>query len=259
MAFSAFKVLRSHGKQFIPDLRAVRLVEPFRGRPRIAGAPTAELARELAALCPSAAIAPEPFSIDLGRCVFCGECTRRAPQQIVFTPDYRLATTSREALRVDETSPGYIPFEPKNVRKEIRRLFGEALKLRQVSAGGDNATEMELNASLNVNFDFSRYGIDFVASPRHADGLVITGPITENMAVALEICYNSTPAPKLVILCGTDAVSGGLFADSPALNRSFLDRFGVDLYIPGNPVHPLAFIDGVMTLLGHWERDEQKF
>ena len=82
----------------------------------------------------------------------------------------------------------------------------------------------------------------------------MTGPLTENMARALEICYNSVPAPRLLILAGSDAISGGLFAESPALDRRFLDRYRVDLYIPGNPVHPLTFIDGIMTLLGHYER-----
>jgi Ni,Fe-hydrogenase III small subunit len=88
-----------------------------------------------------------------------------------------------------------------------------------------------------------------VASPRHADGIVITGPITENMAEPLERCYNAVPDPKIIILAGTDAISGGIFADSPALNREFLLKHKVDLYIPGNPVHPLTFINGVLDLL----------
>ena len=128
------------------------------------------------------------------------------------------------------------------------------MRLREVSAGGDNSTEMELNATLNVNFDFARYGIEFTASPRHADGMVITGPITENMAVPLEIAYNAIASPKLLILAGTDALSGGVFANSSALNRSFLERFTPDLYVPGNPVHPLTFIHGVMALLGRYHK-----
>jgi Ni,Fe-hydrogenase III small subunit len=100
-----------------------------------------------------------------------------------------------------------------------------------------------------VQFDISRFGIDFVASPRHADGIVITGPITENMAEPLERCYSAIPDPKIIILAGTDAISGGIFAGSPALNREFLLKHKVDLYIPGNPVHPLTFINGVLDLL----------
>ena len=108
---------------------------------------------------------------------------------------------------------------------------------------------MELNATGNVNFDFGRYGVDFVASPRHADGVVITGPISKNMAEPLDICYNSIPDPKIVIVCGSEAISGGLYADSKAVDRSFLDKYKVDLWLPGTPTHPMTFIDGVMNLL----------
>jgi Ni,Fe-hydrogenase III small subunit len=109
---------------------------------------------------------------------------------------------------------------------------------------------MELGAAGNVNFDMGRYGIEFVASPRHADGIVITGPVSENMAGALEICYDATPSPKIIILVGTDAISGGLFADSPAVKRDFIENHHIDLYVPGNPAHPLTFINGVMDLVG---------
>jgi len=94
-----------------------------------------------------------------------------------------------------------------------------------------------------------RYGIEFVASPRHADGIVITGPITKGMAEPLQICYDAIPEPKIIILAGTDAISGGIFADSPALNRHFLETHTIDLYVPGNPIHPLTFINGVLELI----------
>jgi Ni,Fe-hydrogenase III small subunit len=109
---------------------------------------------------------------------------------------------------------------------------------------------MELAATGNVNFDMGRYGIEFVASPRHADGIVITGPISENMAEALEITYKAIPSPKIIILAGTDAISGGVFEGSPALDRKFIEQNHIDLYVPGNPVHPLTFINGVLDLLG---------
>ena len=108
---------------------------------------------------------------------------------------------------------------------------------------------MELNAAVNVNFDMGRFGIEFVASPRHADGIVITGPISKNMAEPLQICYDATPEPRIIILAGTDAISGGIFEGSAALDRSFLTKYPVDLYIPGNPVHPLTFINGVLSLI----------
>ena len=94
-----------------------------------------------------------------------------------------------------------------------------------------------------------RFGIEFVASPRHADGIVITGPITENMAQPLQICYDAIPEPKIIILAGTDAISGGIFEGSPALNRSFLSKYKIDLYVPGNPIHPLTFINGILELI----------
>ena len=94
----------------------------------------------------------------------------------------------------------------------------------------------------------SRFGIDFVASPRHADGIVITGPVTANMAEPLAICYNAIPDPKIIVLVGTDAISGGIFEGSPALDRSFLEYHKIDLYVPGNPVHPLTFINGILAL-----------
>jgi len=127
-------------------------------------------------------------------------------------------------------------------------LFGRSLKLRQVSAGGDGSCEMELNAANNVQFDMSRFGIEFVASPRHADGIVITGPITENMAKSVQICYDAVPEPKIIVLVGTDAISGGILGNSKAIDRSFLDKYHIDLYIPGNPAHPLTIINGLLDL-----------
>jgi Ni,Fe-hydrogenase III small subunit len=108
---------------------------------------------------------------------------------------------------------------------------------------------MELNAANNVQFDMSRFGIEFVASPRHADGIVITGPITVNMSEPLDLCYKAVPDPKIIVLAGTDAISGGIFEGSPALDRSFLGHYKIDLYIPGNPVHPLTFINGILSLI----------
>jgi Ni,Fe-hydrogenase III small subunit len=147
-------------------------------------------------------------------------------------------------------SENQIRIDDAKVRIGIRKLFKNALKLRQVSAGGDNSCEMELSATGNVNFDFGRYGIEFVASPRHSDGIVITGPVTENMADALMITYDAIPAPRIIILAGTDAISGGIFEGCPALNRKFIEEHYIDLYVPGNPIHPLTFINGVMDLLG---------
>ena len=247
MIFPKIKVLLSHGKQNIPDLTKVELTEEFRGRPVLTESDDKAALEAAAALCPTGAIYVKPFTLDLGRCLFCGECARRAPQNIRFTNDYRLATTSREALVV-KVGDERIDFCPENVDKAKAKLFRSSLKLRQVSAGGDASIEMELNATGNVNFDFGRYGVGFTASPRHADGLVLTGPISENMAEALDICYNSIAEPKILVVCGSEAISGGLYADSPAVDRTFLDKYHVDLWLPGAPTHPLCFIDGITKL-----------
>lgn len=241
------KIMWHQGKQFIPDVTKAKVPGVFRGRPVISLLKVDEAS--LAELCPTHAISINPVSLDLGKCTFCGECAAQFPEKIVFTSDYKLSSNDRENLIVYEGEDKSILLNPAIVRKEIHRLFGHSLKLRQVSAGGDNSCEMELNACNNVQFDMSRFGIDFVASPRHADGIVITGPISENMAEPLERCYKAIPNPKLIILAGVDAISGGIFADSPVLNRSFLSKYHIDLYVPGNPVHPLTFINGILSLL----------
>jgi len=240
------KIVFHQGKQYIPDPTTAEVPGIFRGRPVISLEKVDET--ELIALCPTNAITNQPIQIDLGKCTFCGECAMRFPEKISFTKEYKIASNERERLIVTEGEDKPIEVNPDTVRKEIHRVFGKSLKLRQVSAGGDNSCEMELNAANNVQFDISRYGIDFVASPRHADGIVITGPITKNMAKALQICYDAIPEPKIIVLVGTDAISGGLFADSPAIDRSFLNNHHVDLYIPGNPAHPLSIVNGLLDL-----------
>ena len=251
MILPKIRVLHSHGRQAIPDLDAVELTPEFRGRPCLTETRDADDAEHAAAVCPTGAFTAAPLALDLGRCLFCGECARIAPRNVRFTNDYRIGSPTREGLVVRPGDPR-IAFDAGKVRPEIRRYFSRALQLREVTAGGDASVEMELGATGNVNFDLGRFGIGFTASPRHADGIVITGPITENMAVPLELAYNAVASPKLLILAGTDAVSGGVFAGTPALDRSFLGRFTPDLYVPGNPVHPLTFIHGIMSLLGRF-------
>jgi Ni,Fe-hydrogenase III small subunit len=242
------KILYHQGKQYIPDVTSVRVPGIFKGRPVISSQKVND--SELLELCPTLAITANPVSIDLGKCTFCGECATRFPEKIKFTTDYKLSVNERKQLIIKEGDDVPLDINADLVRKEIRSLFGRSLKLRQVSAGGDNSCEWELNAANNVQFDMGRFGIEFVASPRHADGIVITGPITENMAEPLQICYDAVPDPKIIILAGVDAISGGVFLGSPALDRSFLDRYKIDLYVPGNPVHPLTFINGVLSLIG---------
>lgn len=248
------KILHDHGIQYVKDLRNATLTPLFRGRPIISGSVTEADTASLEAMCPSGAITAVPLTLDLGKCVFCRECEFAFPHAVRFTNDYHIAASRREDLVVRAGEDRRITVDTTLLRKKVRKLLGPSLKLRQVSAAGDNSCEMELNASGNVNFDMGRMGIEFVASPRHADGIVITGPISKNMAEALQICYEATPEPKIVVLVGSDAISGGLYANSPALDRSFLERYHVDLYVPGNPAHPLTFINGLMDLLGIEDR-----
>jgi Ni,Fe-hydrogenase III small subunit len=240
------KILVHQGKQYIPDVTRAEVPGIFRGRPVISSVKVNET--ELAEICPTNAISADPVCIDLGKCTFCGECAFAFPDKIKFTTDYKIATNERNRLTIKE-GDGPVELNPELIKREISEYFSGSLKLRQVSAGGDNSCELELNACGNVNFDMGRFGIEFVASPRHADGIVITGPITENMAQPLQICYDAIPEPKIIILAGTDAISGGIFEGSPAVNRSFLSRYKIDLYVPGNPVHPLTFINGILELI----------
>ncbi len=248
MIIPKIKVMLSHGRQAIPDLDAVELTPEFRGRPVLSSTPDMSSLERAVQICPTQAISAAPLSLDLGRCMFCGECARVAPDNIRFTNDYRIGASRREDLVLGEGEQS-VAFDSDAVRREIRSYFGRALKLREVCAGGDGSVEMELNATGNVNFDFGRYGIEFTASPRHADGVVVSGPITQNMAEALEICYNSIAEPRIIILCGTEAVSGGLFAESRGVDRSFVERHHIDLWLPGAPTHPMVFIDGVRMML----------
>lgn len=245
------KILLHQGKQFIPDVTKAKVPGIFRGRPIISEDKSIDN-QSICEVCPTNALFEKEgkLQLDLGRCAFCGECERCFPKKIHFTQDYKLATNKRENLIVKEGEDKPIVFDKSAVRPEIKKLFGKSLKLRQVSAAGDNSGEWELGATGNVNFDMSRFGFEFVASPRHADGVVITGPISENMARALDICYEATPDPKIVVLAGTDAISGGIFADSSALDRHFLDEHDTDLYLPGNPAHPLTIINGLLALCG---------
>ena len=245
------KIRKTQGSQTIPKIKEAKIRPPFRGFPVIK-AKNCKKCSVCYSICPTKAISPDPLSIDMGKCIFCGDCERECPEKsIQFTSFYKTATDSRKRLIVTkEITEDSYQTKAITARGEIKNLFGSSLKLRQVSAAGCNGCEWELNACGNVNFDMGRFGIDIVASPRHADGILITGPISENMAAALEDAYNSTPDPKVVILAGSCAISGGVFQGSPALKRDFLEKHKIDLYIPGCPVHPLTVVNGILSFLG---------
>lgn len=241
----------------------VRLPERFRGRPEIDATRCDGSCRVCADVCPTGAVIDPgraTMRVDLGRCVFCPACEQACPEQAIhFTHDYRLSTRTRDELVVGgDGGSGTAPLLVRALDEKARRLFGRSLRLRQVSAAGCNGCEAELNASGNIQFDASRFGISFVASPRHADGIVVTGPISENMREATRKTWEATPAPRLVIAVGACAISGGVFRGSPVQSDGLpgLPEIPVDLWVAGCPPHPITFLDALLRLLGRLEGDE---
>ena len=242
----ALVVRLAEGQPVIRDVMAASTPARFRGKPKLDSARCPDGCAVCVGVCPTEAISASPLTIDLGSCVFCPLCVEACPEgAITYTNDYRMAATSRHGLRLGEGRE----ITPEASSEEIHKVFGRSLKLRSVSAGGCNGCELELNALANVNFDMGRFGIEFVASPRHADGIVLSGTTTRNMEHALTATYEAVPSPKIVILFGACAISAGIFRGSDELARKYLEKLNIDLYIPGCPPHPLTFISALLTYL----------
>lgn len=245
--FRALRVRVSQGQQTMRDVRGTKPLG-LHGRPRIAPGACAAGCDACVAACPTAAIRLDPLAIDLGRCVFCAECTAVCPDhKIELTNDPRMAATRREDLIITADTPEQIQVR---ANAGFHRLFKRSLRMRQVSAGGCNGCELELNATANVNFDLSRYGIEWVASPRHADALVLSGTLTRTMKDAVRLAWDAMPDPRFVVATGACTISGGLYDGAAGVERGFLDDVIPALYVPGCPPHPLTFVNAILDLLG---------
>ncbi|HEY3111462.1 MAG TPA: 4Fe-4S binding protein [Chloroflexota bacterium] len=241
----------------------------FRGMPRMDPA----LCRGhavCAAVCPSDAIEVEPsdggwrWRLDRARCVGCGACAEQCPTgALSISLDYELAARRREDLvsevhfrpdapaapaPVGPTAPG-LEAAGAELRTRVAKLFRSSLQIRHLDAGSSNAEDWEINALLNPLYDLQRFGIDFVASPRHADMLVVTGAVTRNLHPALLATYEATPDPKIVVALGADACSGGIVHGSYATAGGVDRCLPVDVYIPGDPPRPQAILHGLLLAL----------
>jgi Ni,Fe-hydrogenase III small subunit/ferredoxin len=231
-----------------PDGPPPPLPERFRGRPEIDQSRCRDACRACADACPTDAIAiGNEAAVDLGRCLFCDDCRSACPDGAVhYRLDHRLAVGRRADLR---PGPGAIRLA-EALDKERLALLGRSLKLRVVSAGGCNACEADTNVLTTVGWDIGRFGIEYVASPRHADGVIVTGPVTANMRLALRKTWDAVPTPRVAIAVGACAISGGPYRDRPEQSDGADAVVPVDLYIPGCPPHPLTILDGFLRLLG---------
>ena len=185
--------------------------------------------------CPVGAITiDKAASVDARVCLFCGRCTTECPQgALCHTTNYRLADAGT-SVNVHYLS------------ERIKRKLGRSLAIRHVDAGSCNACDWEMTALNNPLYDLQQYGIDFVASPRHADMLMVTGTVTRNLLQALIMTYEATPTPRLVMAVGSCAASGKTYGNSYAVCGSVDSIIPVDIYVPGCPPRPQALLHGLL-------------
>jgi len=217
------------------------------------------------------------LSLDYGNCIFCGECALACPDAVSMTKEFQLAVTEIEQLvteaRYRNDGNGKFIFveylrrsEAENppskdvglkLKEQINKLLGRSLHIRQVDAGSCNGCEIEITSLNNPTYDIERFGIHFVASPRHADMLLVTGPVTRNMEIALKHTFEATPGPKVVVAVGTCAIGGGVFGTSHASCGGVDKVLPVDVYIPGCPPRPEALLHGILLAVGRLSQNHR--
>ena len=245
----ALRVRAQQGQRTIDFPRSAPVLpDRFRGLPVLAPERCVDGCRTCVEACPTGALTASPgLQLDLGLCLFCTDCVDACPTGAVeFTTGYQISARRRADLVQRGSEP--LP-QVEALDAQARRLFGRSLRLRQVSAGGCNACEADVAVLNTVVFDLGRFGIQFVASPRHADGLLITGPVTRNMREALRLTYEAIPEPKIVIAVGACAISGGPYVDHVEVDNGADAVVPVDLYVAGCPPHPITILDGLLSLL----------
>src|SRR5438093_5073515 len=246
-----------------------------RGRPEIDWANWKD-ARPAAAICPTGAIefhdndTTRSAALDLGKCIFCGLCADLDPA-IRMTNQCELAARRRASLKLtakyhlnsDGTHQRLLDGAPaadtrdesleaigQQLRTRIRSVLGRSLHIREVDAGSCNGCEVEIHSLNSPVYDLERFGIHFVASPRHADMLLVTGPVTRNMELALRKTYDAAPEPRLVVAVGACGCTGGIFGRNYATCGGVDAVIPVDVYIPGCPPNPFALLHGILVALG---------
>jgi Ni,Fe-hydrogenase III small subunit/formate hydrogenlyase subunit 6/NADH:ubiquinone oxidoreductase subunit I len=246
-----------------------------RGRPQFQYAGWKD-ARPAATACPTAALAcaeakgVRTVTFDLAKCTFCGLCAE-ADTTIRMTTECEVAARSRLDLLTiakyklpdggqqteligepERPKPGAAALEKTGaqLKARVQNLFGRSLHIREVDAGSCNGCEIEIVGLNSPIYDAERFGVHFVASPRHADMLLVTGPVTRNMELALRKTYDAMPAPRLVVAVGACGCSGGIFGENYASLGGVDKVIPVDVYIPGCPPNPHALIHGILTAVG---------